>query len=1094
MPSNAASPLSVFISYSHRDEDYKDDLVVHLATLKRQGKIRAWQDRDIEAGAEWDAEIKQQLESAEIILLLITPRFLASDYCYDLEIQRAMQRHEEGTARVIPIIVKPCDWQGTSFSKLQVVPKDAKPITKWDDQDDAFLDVVKSIRRTVESFQANRVNSPERSNPQTFANTQNHNLTEKQQNLLKWMVQEVRAGKLDEEEIWFLWTFNGTSVMNYQDTVPETKPATLDALKNDGCLICERKTNSEYRFALTRRAYDIADSISIVESQEADPSKKAIGATVSNATLPVAPTLSAPPTSITSPIFSTYNPATFAGREAETAHLTTLLSSNCRILAIVGMTGIGKTALAERVVAHLMQTPEAANLPYYRFSLDDRSLTPDFASSGAALLRTLGEEPTLADQQDPVNLLAHLLNHLQSQPCRVQIDSLERLLRGNEQDGWSEFCDPLWLDLLQQFLAATNSHSQLLLTSQDIPADLDTVASRYPQFWHCEALQGLSADEQQTLFKKLGLPQDADSVVYLSRIGEFYNGHPLVLQVIADEICQPPFQGNVARYWHHYKAEFTATPATSGNKLDRSRFFRRRVRQRVEQSLQRLPAPARQMLCASAVFRRPVPVEFWYAMLADDPEAAFDTLQDRHLVEFAPSLDDSAPLLVRQHNLIRSVAYDLLKADTSTWEAAEREAAHLWLTAYEPAPDAPNLETVRGYLEAFDHYYKVGEWEKASEIYSRQLASTNQALHWQLLIWGYYKELIEVSHKLVDRITSQTKRLCLNQMGNSYKNLGNVERAIDYYQQALQFTRKTGDRQGEGRGFICLGQTYDRIGQYQLAIDYYEQALPIARETGDTQAEGTALGSLGGAYQSLGQYERAIDCHQQHLTIAREIGNRLGEGSALGSLGFAYDSLGQYERAIDFHQQYLTIAREIGDRRGEGNALGGLGNAYNSLEQYERAIDFYQQNLTIAREIGDRQGEGDALGSLGLAYDSLGQYERAIDFHQQYLTTAREIGDRQGEGAALGNLGETQLKLKEYPESLTNTQAALEIFQEIGARAGEAEALKNLAELHQALGEVEVARLYGQQALALATELGIPLKAECEALLQQLGSEGNSEI
>lgn len=153
---NAVTPLSAFISYSHRDEDFKDELVIHLATLKRQGKISAWQDRDIEAGAEWDSEIKQQLEAAELILLLITPRFLASDYCYDLEMQRAVERHNEGTARVIPIIVKSCDWQGTPFSKLQVVPKDAKPITKWDDQDDAFLNVVQGIRRAVESLQAKK--------------------------------------------------------------------------------------------------------------------------------------------------------------------------------------------------------------------------------------------------------------------------------------------------------------------------------------------------------------------------------------------------------------------------------------------------------------------------------------------------------------------------------------------------------------------------------------------------------------------------------------------------------------------------------------------------------------------------------------------------------------------------------------------------------------------------------------------------------------------------------------------------------------------------------------------------------------------------
>lgn len=155
-PMSDPQPLSVFISYSHRDEDFKDELVVHLSTLKRQGKIRAWQDRDIEAGAEWNAEIQQQLESAEIILLLITPRFLASDYCYDLEMQRAIQRHNEGTARVIPIIIKPCDWKGTPFEKLQVVPKDAKPVTSWADRDEAFVNVVEGIRRAVSSLQAKK--------------------------------------------------------------------------------------------------------------------------------------------------------------------------------------------------------------------------------------------------------------------------------------------------------------------------------------------------------------------------------------------------------------------------------------------------------------------------------------------------------------------------------------------------------------------------------------------------------------------------------------------------------------------------------------------------------------------------------------------------------------------------------------------------------------------------------------------------------------------------------------------------------------------------------------------------------------------------
>ena len=148
----ANEPIEVFISYSHKDEDLKDELYIHLSNLTRQNKIKPWQDRAIEAGTEWDAEIKARLESAGVILLLITPRFIASEYCFDKEMQRAMERHAAGTARVIPVIVKPCDWQDTAFSKLQVLPKDAKPVTSWSDQDEALLNVVQGIRKAVDSL------------------------------------------------------------------------------------------------------------------------------------------------------------------------------------------------------------------------------------------------------------------------------------------------------------------------------------------------------------------------------------------------------------------------------------------------------------------------------------------------------------------------------------------------------------------------------------------------------------------------------------------------------------------------------------------------------------------------------------------------------------------------------------------------------------------------------------------------------------------------------------------------------------------------------------------------------------------------------
>ena len=148
-------PLSLFCSYAHADEDLRDELARHLASLKRQGIIAEWHDRQIPAGNEWDGEIRQHLRDAEIVLLLISSDFLASDYCNDVEVEEAMRMHEAGDARVIPVILRPCDWKGTPFEKLQGVPKNAKPVTTWDNPDEAFLDITKALRRAAEAMRAN---------------------------------------------------------------------------------------------------------------------------------------------------------------------------------------------------------------------------------------------------------------------------------------------------------------------------------------------------------------------------------------------------------------------------------------------------------------------------------------------------------------------------------------------------------------------------------------------------------------------------------------------------------------------------------------------------------------------------------------------------------------------------------------------------------------------------------------------------------------------------------------------------------------------------------------------------------------------------
>ncbi|WP_404430475.1 TIR domain-containing protein [Sutcliffiella horikoshii] len=144
-----SSSIDIFFSYSHEDEAYRKKLEKHLAIMKRQGLINGWNDRDINAGDEWKTSISDKLESAKVILLLISADFLASDYCYEIEMKRALERHESGDAKVIPIILRSCDWKGAPFSKIQALPTDAHPIDLWPNIDEAFTIVSTGIKKAI---------------------------------------------------------------------------------------------------------------------------------------------------------------------------------------------------------------------------------------------------------------------------------------------------------------------------------------------------------------------------------------------------------------------------------------------------------------------------------------------------------------------------------------------------------------------------------------------------------------------------------------------------------------------------------------------------------------------------------------------------------------------------------------------------------------------------------------------------------------------------------------------------------------------------------------------------------------------------------
>ncbi len=401
------------------------------------------------------------------------------------------------------------------------------------------------------------------------------------------------------------------------------------------------------------------------------------------------------------------------------------------------------------------------------------------------------------------------------------------------------------------------------------------------------------------------------------------------------------------------------------------------------------------------------------------------------------------------HALIHTYARERLKADA---EVMGRLVA--WYTAFAKAESVKGLEGYRQLDEERAHLLRLldgcmgrREWEAAKGL--------AWAIEDYLDVQGYSSERIivnetglEASRKLDNQ---QEEGVWLGNLGLACRDLGQVEKAIEYYERALAIAGEIGDRRNEGAWQGNLGIAYRNLGQVEKAIEYYERALAIAGEIGDRRGEGNRLGNLGNAYRNLGQVEKAIEYYERALVIAGEIGDRRGEGADLGNLGIAYSNLGQVEKAIEYYERALAIDMEIGDRRGEGADLGNLGNAYRDLGQVEKAIEYYERALAIAGEIGDRRNEGVWLGNLGIAYRNLGQVEKAIEYYERALAIAGEIGDRRGQGVQLENLGDTYNDLGKPKKARQHWQASLAIYEEIKSPWAE-DIRQNLSKLDQDAG------------------------------------------
>ncbi|MEG4272651.1 MULTISPECIES: tetratricopeptide repeat protein [unclassified Microcoleus] len=319
-----------------------------------------------------------------------------------------------------------------------------------------------------------------------------------------------------------------------------------------------------------------------------------------------------------------------------------------------------------------------------------------------------------------------------------------------------------------------------------------------------------------------------------------------------------------------------------------------------------------------------------------------------------------------------------------------------WLTKYKPATDASNLDRVRGYLEAFHHLSEVEAWNQALKILVINIIEPeNEQLHNQLFTWGYYRNLSKLYNRFLEslaNINPYYQTIFLYGMGKVYYAQGYLEKAIEYYQQALELARTLPDCQHESAIQNSLGLVYLYLQDHSKSINYHWQGLVIVWKNHNYQGQAIALNNLGLVFCQQRKYSKAIKYQQESLRILRQSYNPSLEGRVLGSLAQAYGGLENYEKAIAYQQQHLTIMRTIEDRAGEGEALFNLATTLAICQQDSESMKYFQESLEICREIGNRLTEVNVLLNLTAFYQKSGNKDLVRKHCQQAFSIANELG------------------------------------------------------------------------------------------------------
>ena len=692
-------------------------------------------------------------------------------------------------------------------------------------------------------------------------------------------------------------------------------------------------------------------------------------------------------------------PGYFQDRHVETELIGEFLRSpDERLITVVGRGGVGKTAMACR----LLKAVEGGKLPDELGELlvdgivylSPRGHPVNFPNLFTDLCRLLdvGAADRLLQryrdpQQTPGELMLALLEQFPTGRTVVLLDNMEDLIDSNT----FQITEAALAQALETVLDSPEHGVKIIITTRVGPQQLQlTMPGRQRR---CGLDEGLPSPYAERVLRArdpdgtLGIRDAPAELLDLARSRT--RGFPRALEALA-AILSADRNTTLPELLHQ-------TAVLPENVVEAL----------VGEAFERLDPLARQVMQALAIY--PVPV----------PPVAVDYLLQPHL----PAID-AAPVLGRLVNMqfarrdagryyLHQVDRDYALSRITVEQAGDREAVAPPFTrralqdragdyfeqVRTPRQDWRTLDDLAPQLVEFDLRCQGEDFDAAAQV----LFGIDFDY---LIVWGHYRLTIDLHHRLQGHLTEGWTD------AGSKTNLA-----------------------------MCLAM----IGETVPAIDMYEEALRISRRIEDRHAEAVGLGGLGLCYADLGDIDEATRLHGQALAINRDLRNRLGEAADLGNLAGCHFRLGRLLLAESLFDQARAIYDQVDYPPGKGAVLGGLGLCRSDLGRFDEAIALHDRARKIAKDTGNRDGEAIALGNLALCYTRLGQVTMAMDLLGNALAITRETGNRQVEALMLASTGDGHAVLREFDKAVGCLGPAIELADTIAFAQGQSEARLCLA-------------------------------------------------